>query len=503
VTVEEALTIVDRALKEAHLTNLQALVFQQCWQGRTYAEIADSAGYDPDYIRDVGSKLWQLLSKALGERVTKHNVQSVLRRCAQQPETPSLTSHLFPEQTGLKSQLQAAPEVATWSAIPGGSGKLGKAGYETDETRWVGRDQLIQELAQKLLQDCRILSLVGLTGIGKSSLAARLILEPAIAQAFPVLKVISFDAEPPNFAVVARRLLGEQVTQDERLQKDPSLLVSEMVAALKLQPCLLILDMAEEILEVSDRGGHQFKDPAFAQFLDQVVRSETMPARILITSQDQPPVFAEGRYPERSHLQILKGLNELEALELFELWDIQGTEALDQLYLQRIAQVYEGHPLALKVIAGEMRGYPYDGDVQAYWQDYGAEIEAVERLRDSAEPLSAASQSYLDCYSPNLADLVRRRVEKTFERLYAASPLACLLLCMGATYRRPVERTAWLFLIGDYPPDEQRLAFHTLQRRFLLEAESRDRRVCYRLHNLIRRVALENLPRLAAEVQSL
>lgn len=499
MTVEEALEIVDRALKDAHLTNLQALVFQQCWQGRTYAEIADNAGYDPDYVRDVGSKLWQLLSKALGERVTKNNIQSVLRRYAQ--GTPSLAS--LPEQTSIEKQPQPAPEAVTWFTIPEAGGKITKAVFATDETLWVGRNQLIQELAQKLLQDCRILSLVGLTGIGKSSLVGRLILEPAIAQAFPLLKVVSFDAEPPNFAVVARRLLGEQATQDERLQKDPSQLVSEMVAALKLQPCLLILDMAEEILEVSDRGGHQFKDPAFAQFLDQVVRSETMPGRILITSQDQPPVFAEGRYPERSHLQLLQGLNELEALELFELWDIQGAEALDQLYLQRIAQVYEGHPLALKVIAGEMRGYPYKGDVQAYWQDYGAEIEAAERLRDSLEPISPKNRASLDCYSPNLADLVRRRVEKTFERLYAASPLACLLLCMGATYRRPVERTAWLFLIGDYPAEEQRLAFQTLQRRFLLEAEASNHRVCYRLHNLIRRVALENLPRLSAEVQPL
>jgi hypothetical protein len=39
-----------------------------------------------------------------------------------------------------------------------------------------------------------------------------------------------------------------------------------------------------------------------------------------------------------------------------------------------------------------------------------------------------------------------------------------------------------------------------LQRRFLLEEESTERRVLYRLHSLIRRVALDYLPKIEQEV---
>lgn len=47
-------------------------------------------------------------------------------------------------------------------------------------------------------------------------------------------------------------------------------------------------------------------------------------------------------------------------------------------YLQRIIQIYEGHPLALRIIAGEIRETPYHSDISAYWHDYGQEIVAEE-----------------------------------------------------------------------------------------------------------------------------
>lgn len=82
MTVEEALTLVKRLLDRGHLSKIQEIVFRQSWEGQSYLEIASNASYDPRYVKDVGSKLWQLLSEALGEKVTKHNFRLVLRqRC--------------------------------------------------------------------------------------------------------------------------------------------------------------------------------------------------------------------------------------------------------------------------------------------------------------------------------------------------------------------------------------------------------------------------------------
>ena len=80
MTIEDALNIVDKVLGNKSLSTIQEAIFRQTWEGKTYSEIAEMAGYDAAYIRDVGYKLWQLLSEAFGDRVTKNNLQVVLRR---------------------------------------------------------------------------------------------------------------------------------------------------------------------------------------------------------------------------------------------------------------------------------------------------------------------------------------------------------------------------------------------------------------------------------------
>lgn len=79
MTVEEALEIVKQILKQGHLSKVQELTFRQSWEGRSYLEIASATSYDPGYIKDTGSKLWQLLSVALEVRVTKQNLKAVLQ----------------------------------------------------------------------------------------------------------------------------------------------------------------------------------------------------------------------------------------------------------------------------------------------------------------------------------------------------------------------------------------------------------------------------------------
>lgn len=80
MTVDEALAIVETVVDYPSLNKVQKIVFQQSWEGLSYMEIATSTGYDYDYIKDAGAKLWKLLSKALEEKVKKDNLKSVLKR---------------------------------------------------------------------------------------------------------------------------------------------------------------------------------------------------------------------------------------------------------------------------------------------------------------------------------------------------------------------------------------------------------------------------------------
>lgn len=66
-----------------HLNDTQKIILQESWNKtkKTYEQIAIELGYSGNYIKQgVGPKLWRLLSKAFGEKVTKTNLHSVVNR---------------------------------------------------------------------------------------------------------------------------------------------------------------------------------------------------------------------------------------------------------------------------------------------------------------------------------------------------------------------------------------------------------------------------------------
>jgi hypothetical protein len=84
MNVEEALAIVDNLIQPQRISTLQEMIFRECWEGKTYQEIAENSDYDADYIRVVGSRLWQNLTEICQEKVTKNNFRSILRQQSKQ-----------------------------------------------------------------------------------------------------------------------------------------------------------------------------------------------------------------------------------------------------------------------------------------------------------------------------------------------------------------------------------------------------------------------------------
>ncbi|MEL6493836.1 MAG: AAA-like domain-containing protein [Cyanobacteria bacterium J06623_7] len=76
--ISQVLRIIGQIIEPEKLNAVQELVLRQCWLGKTYQEIAQDSQYDSDYVRVVGSKVWQSLSLAFEAKITKHNFKSVL-----------------------------------------------------------------------------------------------------------------------------------------------------------------------------------------------------------------------------------------------------------------------------------------------------------------------------------------------------------------------------------------------------------------------------------------
>jgi hypothetical protein len=78
----QALTLVQQILHPKRLNSAQEVVVSGSWAGKRYQEMATDSGYDFDYLKEVGSQLWSVLSQAIGRTVTKKSLRIVLTEVA-------------------------------------------------------------------------------------------------------------------------------------------------------------------------------------------------------------------------------------------------------------------------------------------------------------------------------------------------------------------------------------------------------------------------------------
>ncbi|MFE1746411.1 NB-ARC domain-containing protein [Coleofasciculus sp. H7-2] len=379
-----------------------------------------------------------------------------------------------------------------------------RAEFFAYDDAWVGREQLVTKLTEKVQSSCRLLILLGITGIGKTALAERLVVELQPEWAKFHQENFENEQQTSDFASVATRWLekwGEPITPEDR--KDTNRLLNLLVKRLRENRYLVLIDSLELILEGNEEEGwNDFKDEWWVRFFESLLAAESCQSRILLTSQDLPEQIP-ARYKNFWDCTVLSGLTEPERLELFDKTGLEvDTDSPNTPYLKRIGGAYEGHPLALRVISGEICSKPFYGNVVVYWNKYGHEIEEVEKAIEEAKTkgitASADDQWQLDRYTRELRKNVRHRLEKTFGRLKRDVLNAYRLLCEASVYRCPVPEEFWLSHLEDWDcnEDQQETALEVLRNRHLAEEVVEDDQFLLRQHNLIRSVALEHLKQL-------
>jgi hypothetical protein len=377
---------------------------------------------------------------------------------------------------------------------------------------WVGRGNLIRDLSDRIRSNCRLLMLVGITGIGKTALGERLAVEVAnwFENDWSHYHQENFDDEQQtsDFSSIAARWLekwGEIVTPEDR--KDSQQLLNRLIKHLRENRYLVQMDSLENILEGNEKKGwSDFKDEWWVKFFDIFLKEGgNYQSHIILTSQDLPRQIRKIGTRSRNfwHCEPLGGLDQSEQLALFERTGLNiSLSTLSRLHLERIGRAYEGHPLALRVIAGEIKNEPFSGNVLAYWNKYYQEFEKIEKAIIEAQEkgisVSSEDEWNLPRYTTELRDNVQERLDRTFSRLKGEVKWAYILLCEASVYRCPVTEDFWMSHLEDWDRDkeEQRKALEILHERYLVERLIEDNQIMLRQHNLIRSVSLEHLKQL-------
>ncbi|MEH2150652.1 AAA-like domain-containing protein [Nostoc sp.] len=167
--MDKLLQSVKKILQDKPLDSIQWFVLNQSWLGKTYSEMAEGSGYCNNYIKEVGSELWQDLSVALGKRVTKKNLHLALEKHLQ--DEIDAHENQIPLEFGEESSLEMpSPDFFSASQIefPSGPVALGSPLY-------INRPPLEELVCNEILHPGCLIRIKAPRKMGKSSLLNRMI----------------------------------------------------------------------------------------------------------------------------------------------------------------------------------------------------------------------------------------------------------------------------------------------------------------------------------------
>jgi NB-ARC domain len=312
---DRAIKFTNRLLidsRQRELSELELAAFEGIWLDISYQQSSQNSNYEMVTIKNTASRLLQDLSEAVGERVSKKNCRSILLRLATINEE--------------RVDLADAP---------------------TDIQPFCGRDGELAKLIDWLTIDrCKLVGILGIGGIGKTALAARLSDRDLTAD-FDLVIWRSLREAPP-----LQQLLGELVQflsefTEIEVPNGHDRAISRLLYHLRQKRCLIVLDNLEAIMEAGDYAGKYRSTHTDYGQLFQKIGTTRHQSCLLFTSREPPPELAElagTDLPVRS--LYLAGLAD-DAPALLTQIGLQG----NQSQLLAVTERCQGNPLYLRIVA--------------------------------------------------------------------------------------------------------------------------------------------------------
>ena len=329
MTVNKALQYVDRLIVEKtgkHLDNLQKAVIEGTWQRQTYENIAQEHHVTKNHVGDVGYELWQLLSEQLGEDINKLNFRSTIERRQLADSPMIIQSHntnnnnsfnictkenqdIYRQEDDKNKNyydLTLAPRIINFYNR--------KFELET-VSNWISNKNI------------RLISVLGLSGIGKTALVKKFV--DLNLEKFEIIiwKNLRF---PKPLELIFDEIL---TTCHQEYQDNFSDKLKQISALLTEKKSLIILDDVQNLFVSGELAGqyqNQYLD--YQNWFKTLTESQHQSAIILISQEQSPEMqcLDEDLYPIK--FLNLAGLDNTEILANKNLKDSESWLNLINLY---------------------------------------------------------------------------------------------------------------------------------------------------------------------------
>ena len=281
-------------------------------------------------------------------------------------------------------------------------------GEALDVSTFYGRTEEQETLKQWIVEDrCRLISIVGIGGIGKTSLSIKITQQ--LESEFKYIVWRSLRDAPPiqELLIHLIQFFSGRSMASQDIPEDIAGKITLLIDCLRSSRCLIVLDNIESLMCDFDRAGTCSDDHKEYSLLFQRLAESEHQSCILLTTREKPKevaTFEGDKFPVRS--LYLGGFKEHEGEKILQCKGLEGTAT----ELSDLVKYYNGNPLILKIVGTTIRDL-FEGNIADFLRQDTAVFGDIHDL------LTQQFQRLLDLEKKLMYWLAINREPVTLEQL--------------------------------------------------------------------------------------
>ncbi|MGD1713043.1 ATP-binding protein [Dapis sp. BLCC M172] len=335
------------AKTEKHLDDLQKNVLKGTLEGKTYPDIAKDSGFSESHVKNVGQELWNLLSLVLGEKVKKANFKGVFekikshnfsqldsRGCKNNPTINNVT--IFPDRERYCSAtLRRSPTSSENYQDTKNQAQLYLAEAPKDFNCY-DRSSELTTLSNWILKDSsRLIALLGISGIGKTSLTLQLIKQIQTNFNYIIYRSLRFS---PSLNTTLAKLL-EIFPEKTDISQNIETQISQLLDYLRQYRCLIILDDLQMLFCSGKIAGKYQTESENYQIFFQLIAEMNHQSCLILNSREKPIEIAQLETKNNCVRTLILGNLGLAGKQILENYKLSDEETWENLI-----NIYQGNP---------------------------------------------------------------------------------------------------------------------------------------------------------------